>query len=255
MTTTPSESPVSSFPSLVLRPDELPSKNRGGGARTVPLVTYARGATTFLNGTTIFGPGAQIGHHSHNVVESVMVIAGNAVVDIDGERTELTTFDTTFVPANVPHHFENASDTEEMRILWTYASVDATRTLTGSGEYGRIDGEAADAADGTVPAGARTSVTEVVDLHVTPGSEEAFEQAVSDAAALFQRATGARTFALVRQLEDASHYRLHIRWSTIEDHTEGFRNSPEFAGWRELVMPHLATPPEATHFTHVHTAF
>ncbi|WP_083650654.1 cupin domain-containing protein [Corynebacterium sp. CNJ-954] len=242
---------TSSFDNLVLRPSELPSKNRGGGARTVPLVTYARGATAFLNGTTIFEPGAQIGNHTHNVVELVVVIAGTAIVDIDGQRTELSTFDTTFVPANVPHHFENASDTEEMRILWTYASVDATRTLMDSGEHGRIDGESTSVST----AGATSSVTEVVDLHVIPGSEAAFEAAVDEAAAVFQRATGARTFDLVRQVEDPQLYRLHIRWTTIEDHTEGFRASDDFSTWRELVMPHLSAPPQATHYSHVHAAF
>ncbi|MDO5372771.1 MAG: cupin domain-containing protein [Corynebacterium glutamicum] len=125
----------------VFRPEALPAIDRGNGARTIPLVTVDRGATTFLNGITEFGPGAQIGHHIHNVVESVMVIKGNAIVDIDGERTELRTFDTTLVPANIPHHFENNSDTEEMVIFWTYASIDATRTLLASDTYGRIDEE------------------------------------------------------------------------------------------------------------------
>lgn len=125
----------------IFRPDTLPAIDRGNGARTTPLATVPRGATTFLNGITEFGPGAQIGHHIHNVVESVMVIKGNAIVDIDGERTELRTFDTTLVPANIPHHFENASETEEMVIFWTYASIDATRTLLANNSFGRIDEE------------------------------------------------------------------------------------------------------------------
>ncbi|MCP3426363.1 cupin domain-containing protein [Rothia sp. AR01] len=246
----------SSFDSLILRPNELPCKDRGGGARTVPLVTYARGGTTFLNGTTIFEPGAQIGHHTHNVVESVVVISGKAIVDIDGQREELATFDTTFVPANIPHHFENASETEEMRILWTYASVDATRTLVDSGEQGRIDGEAdaSEVSDPPLPA-ATAAVIEVVNLHVRPGAERAFETAVAQAGSIFQHAAGARTFELVRQVEDPQLYRLSIRWSTLEDHTEGFRGSAGFSRWRELVTPHLSSPPQASHYSHVLTAF
>lgn len=244
--------PISSQPVHVLRPDELPAKNRGAGATTVPLVTYARGATSFLNGMTTFGPGAAIGHHTHNVVESVMVIEGRAVVDIDGERTELRTFDTTLVPANVPHHFENASDTEPMRILWTYASVDATRTLLDSGEHGRIDGESAGAQEGPRAADA---VVEVAELHVLPGRERVFEEAVAEAAPLFQRAAGARSMALERSHEDPSHYRLVVRWESVADHTEGFRGSPAFARWRELVGEHLAADPSARHFRNVLTAF
>ena len=40
-------------------------------------------------------------------------------------------------------------------------------------------------------------------------------------------------------------------WPRIEDHTEGFRNSPAFPAWRALVSPHLVKTPEATHWTDV----
>ena len=128
---------------IVLHPDELPAHDRGNGASTVPLVTAQRGATTYLTGITKFAAGSQVGHHSHNVAESVMVIKGDAIVDIDGERTSLRTYDTTFVPANIPHHFENASPDGEMWILWVYGSLDATRTLIAQGVTGRVDDESA----------------------------------------------------------------------------------------------------------------
>ena len=50
-------------------------------------------------------------------------------------------FDTTYVDANVPHRFRNASDTSPMRILWTYASIDATRTIVETGVSTRVDAE------------------------------------------------------------------------------------------------------------------
>lgn len=127
----------------VLRPAELSSLDRGNGARTIPLVSARVGAETFLNGMTIFEPGAKIAHHMHNVAESVMVIKGKAIVNIDGNEFALDTFDTTFVPGNIPHHFQNASDTEEMRIFWTYGSIDATRTIIETGITARIDEEQA----------------------------------------------------------------------------------------------------------------
>lgn len=134
---------ISSVDAVILRPDELPRKDRGNGASTVPLVGSHLGSTAFLNGITTFAPGAAIGHHSHNVVESVMVIEGNAWVDIDGTEYHLNTYDTTFVPANIVHRFRNASATEEMKIFWTYAAIDATRTTAGSTERNRIDEEQA----------------------------------------------------------------------------------------------------------------
>lgn len=242
---------IASQPAHVFRPDELPAKSRGGGARTIPLVTAARGGTTYLNGVTIFGPGSQIAHHIHNVAESVMVIQGDAIVDVDGIRTHLRTFDTTFVPANIPHHFENSSETEEMRIFWTYGSLDATRTVLDTGEHGRVDAEGSAEPTGDVP----RIITEIATLDVTPGHERPFEQAVADAAPLFQTAKGARTFVLERSNEHPQRYRLVVGWETLDDHLIGFRGSDAFPKWRALVADHLDAPPTVEHSTHVLTAF
>jgi quercetin dioxygenase-like cupin family protein len=129
------------FPPSVLRPAELTAFSRGGGASTVPLVTRARGASVFISGQTLFEGGAGIPLHVHNCPESVVIIQGDAIVEIDGQEHTVTTFDTTYVDAGVPHRFRNASDTEPMRILWIYASVDATRTLVETGVTTRVDAE------------------------------------------------------------------------------------------------------------------
>ncbi|MEU4480538.1 aldehyde dehydrogenase family protein [Micromonospora sp. NPDC023966] len=129
------------FPPVVLRPAQLPPRERGGGARTVQLVTRRRGADSFLNGITTFAPGGAIPLHVHNCAESVVVLAGQAIVEIDGVEDELGPEDTTYVPAGVPHRFRNASATEPMRILWTYASVEATRTIVATGMTTRVDAE------------------------------------------------------------------------------------------------------------------
>ena len=126
---------------VILRPAEIPARDRGGGARTIPLVTRGVGATGFINGITIFDPGASVPLHSHNCEESVMVLEGRAIVEIYGTEYEVGTQDVTFLPANVPHRFRNASATEPMRILWTYASIDATRTIVATGDTRTIDAE------------------------------------------------------------------------------------------------------------------
>lgn len=120
--------------SAVLRPAERPMADRGNGARTIPLVTPACGAQQMLNGITIFAPGAAIGEHFHNCEESVMVLQGDAVAVLGGVEHRLGAGDTTWIEAGIPHFFRNASATEEMRILWIYASVAATRTLVATGE-------------------------------------------------------------------------------------------------------------------------
>lgn len=125
----------------VLRPSELPATERGGGARTVPLVTVARGSQKILNGITSFGPGAAIPLHSHNCEESVIVLEGRAMFEIDGVHHELGRYDTTWIPPDVPHRFINPSETDGLKIFWTYAAPDATRTLVATGETHSIASE------------------------------------------------------------------------------------------------------------------
>ncbi len=242
--------------SRILLQDALPTYSRGGGASTTPLVTMARGATTFLNGITRFGPAAAIDHHVHNALESVVVVRGDAIVDIDGERTALRTLDTTLVPANIPHHFENASDSDEMWIFWTYASLDATRTIVATGAHGRIDAE--HPADGDSSSDLpleETLVHEIAEIEVIPGHESEFEKAVHAASPLFQSSRGARTLRLDRSHENPSHYRLVVGWDTVDDHLVGFRESPEFAEWRRLAEPHFAEPPRVHHVRNVFNGF
>ena len=125
----------------VLRPAEIAPRSRGGGVQTIPLVTRKVGSTSIINGITIIGPGAAVPMHSHNCEESVMVLSGHGFVEIDGVEHEVATSDTTFLPANIPHCFKNGSPVEEMRILWIYATIDATRTIIETGQTRAIDDE------------------------------------------------------------------------------------------------------------------
>ena len=125
----------------ILRPKDLKANDRGGGAKTIPLVTRKCGSTSMINGITAFDGGASIGLHKHNCEESVMVLDGQAIAEIDGVQHLLGPNDTTWIPANVPHRFINASESNPMRIFWIYASIDATRTMMATGEERAIDAE------------------------------------------------------------------------------------------------------------------
>lgn len=125
----------------VLRPGDIASHDRGGGARTTPLVTPSLGATGFINGITAFEPGVAIPFHSHNCEESVMLLEGDAMLDIAGREIRLHALDVTWIPPDVPHRFRNLSTQKPMKIFWTYARTDATRTLTESGSTRFISAE------------------------------------------------------------------------------------------------------------------
>lgn len=132
---------MSQAPFSILRPDDLPAHDRGNGAKTIPLVTPGIGTTTFINGITEIGPDAAIPFHSHNCEESVVLLAGEAWLDIGGEEHALKAGDTTFITANVPHRFRNRSSSEPLRILWIYAHAAATRTLVETGETRSVAAE------------------------------------------------------------------------------------------------------------------
>jgi putative monooxygenase len=125
----------------ILAVADLPVTERGGGARTIRMVTRELGSEQFLNGITSFKPGAAIPLHSHNCEESVIILEGSAVFELDGVEHPMGRYDATWIPAEVPHRFRNASETDELKIFWTYASVEATRTLTATGETRSIASE------------------------------------------------------------------------------------------------------------------
>jgi putative monooxygenase len=125
----------------IIRPRDVKPHERGGGARTIPLVTTKVGSTSLLNGITEFDPNAAIPLHTHNCEESVMVLEGEAIVELDGVEHRMGANDTTWVPANVPHRFINPSKSSRMRIFWTYASVVATRTILATDDTRPIDSE------------------------------------------------------------------------------------------------------------------
>jgi putative monooxygenase len=79
--------------------------------------------------------------HKHNCEESVLLLEGTAVAEIDGVEHPIKAGDVTCIPANIPHRFRNVSQSEGMKILWTYASIDATRTLIETGDTRSIDDE------------------------------------------------------------------------------------------------------------------
>lgn len=126
---------------LVLKPCELPATDRGHGIVTTPLVTAVRGSRAMLTGITRIAPGSAVPLHIHNCEECVVVLSGSGFARIDGTDHEVAATCTTWIPAGVPHCFANSSSTEDLAIFWTYASIDATRTIIATGITTRIDEE------------------------------------------------------------------------------------------------------------------
>lgn len=81
------------------------------------------GPKTLTVGLATFEPGKGLPCHIHNVEEIVTILKGTAFIDVEGVRSKGVAYDTSFIPANIPHRFVNASDTEELVILWTYSQI------------------------------------------------------------------------------------------------------------------------------------
>jgi heme-degrading monooxygenase HmoA len=91
-------------------------------------------------------------------------------------------------------------------------------------------------------------------LPVRPGQEAAFEAAFTDARAIIAAMPGFGGLTLSRCLERPGIYLLLVQWERLEDHTDGFRGSPEYQRWRAL-LHHFYDPfPTVEHFTSVLSA-
>lgn len=94
-------------------------------------------------------------------------------------------------------------------------------------------------------------ILEVATLDVRPGQQAQFEQAFSDAQSIIASMPGYVSHQLQRCVENDSRYVLLVNWRKLEDHTIGFRQSPEYQEWRKL-LHHFYDPfPTVEHFTPV----
>jgi heme-degrading monooxygenase HmoA len=91
-------------------------------------------------------------------------------------------------------------------------------------------------------------ILEVAVLNVRPGQAEAFEAAFRQAAPLIAATPGYLSHELQKCLETPDRYILLAYWETVEAHTIGFRQSPEYQAWKKL-LHHFYDPfPVVEHF-------
>ena len=91
-------------------------------------------------------------------------------------------------------------------------------------------------------------ILEVAVLEIGKGTCEDFEAAFQEASPIIASAPGYISHELRRCLEKSNRYILLVKWQTLEAHTIGFRQSPEFQRWRAL-LHHFYDPfPVVEHY-------
>lgn len=92
-------------------------------------------------------------------------------------------------------------------------------------------------------------ILEVAPLDVVPGKREQFEAAFAQASKIISSMKGFVSLQLHHCIERPDRYLLLVQWQTLEDHTQGFRGSPEYQQWRAL-LHHFYDPfPTVEHFS------
>lgn len=89
-------------------------------------------------------------------------------------------------------------------------------------------------------------------LHIKTGQETAFEAAFRQASSIISVMPGYRWHQLHQTLENPSLYLLLVEWETLEDHTLGFRGSPQYQEWRALLHHFYEPFPTVLHHQKVY---
>ena len=93
-------------------------------------------------------------------------------------------------------------------------------------------------------------ILELVDIRIHPGQQAAFDEAIQRGVeTVLSKAKGYQGYSVNKGIENPERYVLQIFWTTLENHTVDFRESPAFADWRAIVGPFFAGPPVVEHFT------
>ena len=92
---------------------------------------------------------------------------------------------------------------------------------------------------------------EWLEQSVKPGQSKDFEAAFREAQAIIASMPGYRSHELQRCIERNDQYVLLVRWDSVEAHEVGFRKSPQYQRWREL-LHHFYDPfPTVLHYERV----
>ncbi len=139
---TPQPTLVDSAPLAIppewFRPDRLEVMNDfGQGKKTEiqpgvvfeALVGAHVGAKNLTTGVVRFSPGVKLNYHTHPTTESIVLLKGSALVDVEGRRYRLSPLDNVVIPPGVPHGVENLLTDSETLLNVTFPTTTPSREI------------------------------------------------------------------------------------------------------------------------------
>ena len=112
---------------VIFKEKKIKSIKRFGTVVTKIFVNKNSGSKSMISGTTLIPKNKSINLHYHNCEEAVLVLKGTALAEIKKKKYTLKEGEACWIPAKVPHRFIN-NKKNNLKIYWTYANVNATRT-------------------------------------------------------------------------------------------------------------------------------
>jgi len=85
-------------------------------------------------------------------------------------------------------------------------------------------------------------------LDVRDGSSDEYEASFEMAKSIIAGSPGFRSLRLERCLEQPDRYVLLVEWDSVEAHEVGFRQSPAYEEWRDLLHHFYPTRPMVQHY-------
>ena len=91
-------------------------------------------------------------------------------------------------------------------------------------------------------------ILEVATLNIRADGRKDFEAAFPAAARILSSAEGYISHQLQRSVDTENRYVLLVNWQAKENHTVGFRGSPQYQEWRKLLHHFFDLPPVLEHY-------
>lgn len=91
-------------------------------------------------------------------------------------------------------------------------------------------------------------VLEIAQYTAQPGKADEFQAGLLRGIEIIRKAKGCVSATPRRQIEDPEKFIVMIEWETLEDHTVGFRGSPQFLEYRSHLAGLFVEPILAPHY-------